>query len=368
MAKEILEIEDDMIVASGFEETPEDQEEVIDKDKASEDDKKAEEEAAVAEAARVAEEEAKAKGDNKALDAKEVVKVLDEGSVKDAQDLKFDSDDQKWVYKMLSEGKDDEVLQALNKKHGYKTMTTEQKAISYLKTLHPSLDDDDLAFKAENEFGIGVEAPDEYASDAEKNGFKAMEIKRKELLHDADGYFTSEAEAFKLPTLPSIEDGDPEYKSYKEFIASQEENEILIKAQEDKLIDMIDTSSAKVETIEIKPTIQLDDREFSFVSEFKLDDNKRKELAEFAKVYTPTQEEQAEFFPEDGKFNMEGYLGRLAQYKFRDQIINAAVKEGIARAREEFVEKDLKNSTLRNNETQQQSTHDIDPYISAMEA
>lgn len=358
MAKENEHIEEDMLMSSGYQENVDDQEIIEDEVPAGETP------AGEAPAGETPAGETPA-GEAPAGEAPAAEKPAEELK----PSLTFENEEQKWVYQMLSEGKDDEVLQALNKKHGYKTMSEEDKAILFLKSLHPSLDDDDLEFKAKMEYGIGEqEEEDEYATDADKALYKARNIKRKELLYEADNYFSAQAEAFKLPALPSVEDSDPDYKSYKEFVASQAEQQATMKEEEAKIIQMIDTASVKVETIEIKPTIQLDDREFSFVSEFKLDENKRKQLAEFAKTYTPSQEEQATYFPEDGKFNMEGYLGHLATIKFSTQIINAAVKQGIAKAREEFVEKDLQNSTLRNSQTQQQSTHTIDPMISAMEA
>jgi len=257
--------------------------------------------------------------------------------------------------------------EAVIKKNQYKSLSAEQKALAFLKEKHPSLNDEDLIFEAAQEYGIGVTDIDlEDLSEEDKRAIKKQEIKRKELMYEADTYFKQQSDAIELPTIPNPIETDEDYKSYKEFVAQQKAQEVEIQKQQLEINTNIDTTSSKLEKIEIEPKITLDEREFSFKSEFKLDENKRKQLAEFAKVYTPTQEEIDEYFPQDGKLNMDGYLSHLATIKFQKQIINSAVKEGIARAREEFVEKDLKNSTLRNNETTQQSNREVDPMIAAM--
>lgn len=261
---------------------------------------------------------------------------------------------------------------ALLKKNEYKSLSAEQKALAYLKEQNPYLDEDDLIFKAAQEYGIGAEALDEedlkLLTDKEKAELKAQEIKRKGLLHEADGYLKAQSDAIELPKIPNPIEADEEYKSYKEQIKLQAEQDAKFAEEQKEVFAVIDNTATKLEKIEIEPKITLDEREFSFRSEFKLDENKRKELAQFAKDYTPTQSELDTYYPQDGKFNAEGYLSHLAERLFHKQIINAAVKEGIAQAREEFVEKDLKNSTLRNNSTMQQSNREVDPEIAAMRA
>lgn len=319
------------------------------------------------------EEEATAE-ETKEVEAIEEEKVEEEDNKSDFVDAKVEEkeavvveevDNSEWL-------KDFEA--ALLKKNEYKSLSAEQKALAYLKEQNPYLDEEDLVFKAAQEFGIGAteisEEDLELMTDSEKRAYKAeikaQEIKRKGLLHQADGYFKEQSDAIELPKIPNPIEADEDYKSYKAQVALQAEQEAQFKKEQDEIFSVIDTASTKIETIEIEPKITLDDSEFTFKSEFKLDENKRKELAEFAKGYTPTQAEIDEYYPQGGKFNAEGYLSHLATIKFSKQIINAAVKEGIATAREKFVEKDLKNSTLRNNETMQQSNREVHPDVAAM--
>jgi len=282
----------------------------------------------------------------------------------------FKSEKSRWMYETLTkEEGDKEVYEALRKKFEPQSYTDEQKAFAFLKEKHPYLDEDDLAFKAASEFGIGVTRLDEDdLTEDDKRALKAQEIKRKELISQADAHFKQQTDSYELPTLPNPLDLDEDYKSYKEFVSAQEKEQEAFKAEQEKVFTEIDTTSLTLEKIEIEPKITLDEREFTFKSEFKLDENKRKQLAEYAKEHIPTQGEVAQFQSEDGKFNMQGYLSHLATIKFQKQIINAAVKEGIAQAREEFVEKDLKNSTLRNNQTMQQTNREVSPEVAAMRA
>jgi hypothetical protein len=282
----------------------------------------------------------------------------------------FKSEKDRWLYETIREGKEKEAYEALRQKFEYESYSSDQKVLAYLKELNPMLDEDDIAFKAASEFGIGAEEyVAELLTEDQKKELKSQEIKRKELLYKADGFFKEKAESFELPSLPNPLDTDEGYKSYKEFQATQAElaeQEVQFKKEQQEMFNQIDSASLKIETIEIEPKIVLDDSEFTFKSEFKLDENKRKQLADFAKVYTPTQEEVKEYFPEDGKFNIPGYLSHLAEIKFSKQIRDAVVKEGIAKAREEFIEKDLKNSTLRNNQSTQQTNREVAPEVSLM--
>jgi hypothetical protein len=51
-----------------------------------------------------------------------------------------------------------------------------------------------------------------------------------------------------------------------------------------------------------------------------------------------------------GKFDYKGYLASLAPTVFAKQLLAAGIRQALHQDRQKFVEGELKNSTLRNND------------------
>ena len=70
---------------------------------------------------------------------------------------------------------------------------------------------------------------------------------------------------------------------------------------------------------------------------------------------------------QNGEFDMKGYMTSLAKKLFAEPIQKAVIKQALAKDREEFTERELKNSTLRNNENGGGNHEEpFDIYTSAM--
>lgn len=271
----------------------------------------------------------------------------------------FKSDKDRWMYEKIKAGEEKEVFEKLNEKYGFERLTDEEKMIAYLGAKHPFLDKEDLAFKAE-EYGIGVESFDEdLLSDSEKKELRKQAIERKGLLAEANDFFKERQEAIELPSLANPLDADEDYKAYKERVKQEEQDKVEQEEYNKQVSIEIDTTAKVLEKIGVEVKINIDNGEFDVDVQFDLDDKRRKELAEFAKDYIPTQE-QIKAHTANGKFDMKGYMTSLANIKFAKQILNAAVKQAIVKDREAFEARELKNSTLNNREVNQQVPAEMD--------
>lgn len=322
-----------------------------------------------AEAQRQREEEERAAEEEKqkALAQAEKPKKWDEGL----------SDQAKFVLEKLSKGEDREVFELLKNKFGYENLSEEQKALTFLAEKHPELDHDDLVFLAQQEYGIGAEAYTkaelDLMSDEQKSTLRKQEIDRKKLLSTADKFFAEKATNIEIPALPNPLDEDEGYKEYQSFKSQQEE--LRLKQEEQAKIDEeydrkieeeVKSTALEIEVLPIDLKIDLDQGEFALKSEFKLDDAKKKQLADYALEYTPTQGEIKAHQDQSGKLDMKGYMTMLAKRLFSDQINKAALKQALSKDREEFTERELKNSSLRNNDNMQFADREEAFEVSAM--
>lgn len=290
----------------------------------------------------------------------EVAKVLPEPE--------FKSDKDRWIYEKIKAGEDKEVYEKLRDKYEYESYNEEKKMLSFLAVKYPFLDEEELRFKAEDEYGIGKQEIDEDdLTEEEKRANKKQGIERKGLLSEADRYFTDKAETIELPTLANPLDADEDYKSYKERVKADEAARIESEKQVSELNKQIENTAKSLNQIGVEVKIEsIDDGEFALNVQFDFDDKKKTQLADFAKVYTPTQAQIEARTDQNGEFDMKGYMTDLANQLFSKQIMKAAIKQAIVKDRESFEARELKNSTLNNREVQQQTSTDVDLYSQLM--
>lgn len=255
--------------------------------------------------------------------------------------------------KKFIEVEDEKALYTqLHSKYQYEGMSSEQKALSFIKQQNPELDDNEVAFLAASDYNIGVEKPDEAdMTDEQQIAWRKQEISRKQLLSKADAYFSEEANKMALPDYDPL-DLDPDYKEYR-TISQQQKAEA--KEREDKINYInteIETNAATISEITVTVEIDIDEGKLAIPINFKFTKEKQEQLADFAKRYVPTTSEyEAHNDPKTGKFDYKGYVESLAPTCFAKEIAKAGMRQALASDRTNFIEKELKNSTLRNNDT-----------------
>ncbi len=253
------------------------------------------------------------------------------------------------------------LFQKLNAKYGHTTMKAEEKAIAYLREQNPELDEKEIAFLAESDYGIGLERPDiEELTTEQIAALNRQDIARKKLTSQADKHFASKAEQVALEDYDPL-DLDPEYKEYR---TTQQARQAEQTAREQHIADVTEQIQTNVKAIsEIADTfeIDLDESKLAVPISFKLDANGQKKLEDFALRYTPSKEEYDQFNdPKSGKFDYKGYMQHIAPMAFAKEIAKASIKQGISQSREKFVETELKNSTLRNNDVSDTQVRKVD--------
>lgn len=246
------------------------------------------------------------------------------------------------------------LYETLNNKFQHEKMKPEEKALSFLAKHNPELDDKDLAFLAMTEYGIGVEPlADEELTDQQKIEIRKQDISRKKLLKQADDYFTEEASKVSLPDYDPL-DLDPDYKEFRTNGEKAKDEQKQREERTQNIITELETNSKTISEITESVEIELDEGKFAVPVKFKLNEEKQNQLADFAKRYTPTQAEYDAFNdPKTGKFDYKGYMESLAPIAFAKDIAKAGMKQALAQDRQQFIEKELKNSTLRNNDVSQ---------------
>lgn len=333
---------------------------------------------ATAETERLAQEQADA--DAKAKQEEEEGKALAEAEKSKQQQeapKKWDeglSDQAKFVLDKLAKGEDKEVYELLSNKFGHEKLSAEEKAIAFLAEKNPYLEREDLLFMAASKYGIGAEEEDEsLLTDEQKKELKNQSIERKGLLNQAEQHFKDKAININIPTLPNPLDEDEGYKEYKTYkeqqqtLQEEQAKQAELDAQfERETSERVNKTALEIDALALDVKFELDKSEFALNSEFKLDDAKKKQLTDYALEYTPTQAEFKAHQNQNGELDMKGYMTALAEKLFAPQIRQALIKQAIAKDREEFTERELKNSTLRNNENMQHADVEVPFEISAM--
>ena len=281
--------------------------------------------------------------------------------------LEFESEEGRYLYDKLSKGELEDAYEALRQKFEGKSLSEEQKILSYLKVKNPYMDADDIAFTAATDYGIGIDPIDEdaYLTDEQKSELRKQGIKKKALLGEAQGYFDEKANVAKLPTLSNPLDTDQDYLTYKQSILEREKAETESKQNLEKLYKEVDTVTSALNSIPITDKIALDEGEFDLSTQFTLDDAKKKQLAEHVKDYTPTKAE-IKASTIDGEFDMKGYIQIQAEKLFHKQIQKSVLKEALAKRMDNFFEKELTNSSLKNSESTQQTSIEVPWEVAAM--
>ena len=274
----------------------------------------------------------------------------------------------RWIADTLAkENGEEEVYNAIKDKFEYKSYTPEQKVLSYLAAQNPELDENEILFMAGQEYGIGVDIDpnDPELTPDEKKALRIRDINRKKAVSEADKFFSEKSKSITLPSLPNPLDNDEGYKEYQNYKTQQQEIQKQQEAQQkeiDAVLAEIDTTAKSFKKLDIDLKFDLDGGEFAIKSDFKMDEQKQKQLADYAKRYQPSAEEVKAFTDPNGKFDMKGYMDQLANQCFAKQLIKAAVKQALSKDRERFVENDLYNNKLRNNEISESTTITQEPW------
>jgi hypothetical protein len=257
---------------------------------------------------------------------------------------------------------EEKLAELLDKKYGYKKMKPEEKALAFIKNQNPELDDNEILFIAANDYGIGVDRVDETDLTSEQAlELKKQDIARKKLLSQADNYFAEQASQVQLTAEDPLE-LDPAYKTYREQAAANEQLRAQQEQRKQEVLTEITSASKKVSDLKIPVEIDIDDSKLAIDVNFKLDENKQKELVSYAERYIPSDAEVAQFTDTStGKFDFGGYLAEQANKLFAKDIIKAGIRQALAHDRQQFIEKELKNSTLRNNDVSQTADRKVDP-------
>jgi len=247
-------------------------------------------------------------------------------------------DDEKSIYEML------------DKKYRPDRMKPEEKALAFIAKENPGLEDDELMFIASSEYGIGVTKPDEAElTDEQVIALKKQDIARKQLFLKADNYFKDEASKIELNAVDPIEDNE-EFKTYRQQQAEQAQRQAEQEQNLQNTIQQITKATNSISELSVPTEIDIDDRKFAVDVKFKVDADKQKQLIDYSKRYSPTDAEIAQFTDTEGKFDFKSYQAELANRLFYKDIVKAALRQGLSQDREAFIEKELKNSTLRNND------------------
>lgn len=256
---------------------------------------------------------------------------------------------------------EEKLAELLDRKYGYKKLNPEEKALAFIKEQNPELDDNEILFIAANDYGIGVEKPSEEDLTSEQAlELKKQDIARKKLYSQAESFFAEQASKVELAGEDPLE-LDPAYKTYKEQIAEQERVRVQQAEKYKETIQEVKSAAKSISDYKIPEEIDLDGSKFAFEINFKMDDKKQAELVAYTERYTPTEDEIAQYTDTTtGKFDWKGYMGYMAEKAFEKDIRKAAIRQALAQDRQQFIEKELKNSTLRNNDVSKVSDTKID--------
>jgi hypothetical protein len=254
--------------------------------------------------------------------------------------------------KKFIEVADEEALyKQLHSKHAYKSMSAEEKAIAFIREQNPEYSDEDVSFVAMSEYGIGAEKPTEEdkLNDEQVIALRKQDIARKKLISQADNYFKAQADAITLPDTDPLE-LDQNYKTYREQAATQKADAQKAEQHINEINTNFDKHALKIPEIVENIEIDIDDRKFAVPVNFKMDAKKQEQLADFAKRYQPSKTEfDAYNDPETGKFDYDGYMKSLIPMAFGKELSKAATRQALSQDRDEFISKELKNSSLKDN-------------------
>lgn len=257
---------------------------------------------------------------------------------------------------------EEEIYNKLNQKYGYAKLSDEQKAMSYLKAQNPTLTDNQLAFLAAEKYGIGVEAPNE--EDLTSDQIKALrfqDIDRSTLYSQAKSHFETLAEQVQLDAVDPLDTDE----GYKQWATDTQTRQQQAQAQEERLNLLrqnIETAAKEISDISETLEIDIDDRKLAVDVNFKLSAEKQAQLIDFADRYKPSDAEVKQFTnSQTGQVDFKGYLTYLSRMVFAKDMAVASMRQGITKKMDDFIQGELKNSTLRANETSRLVDVKVDP-------
>ena len=254
-----------------------------------------------------------------------------------------------------------EVYETLSKKYRYENMKPEEKALAFIAKENPGLDEDEILFIASSEYGIGVAKPDmDDLTDEQVVALRKQDIARKQLLNKADSYFNEEASKITLNGIDPLEDNE-DFKSFRQQRTEQERIKLEQQRNYENTIKEVTNAVKSISELKVPAEIDIDDRKFAVDVTFKMDAEKQQKVIDYSKRYSPSDDEVKQFTDATtGKFDWKGYHSELANRLFYKEIAKAGLRQGLSQDREHFIEKELKNSTLRNNDVSQTVQKDFD--------
>lgn len=246
------------------------------------------------------------------------------------------SDEAKPIYDILKEGKTDELYEYLRKsREDYSKWSTEDLLRQKLQNEYPNMSKQDIEEIITHDYMLGHELSDEDRENLTPAQIKEFEINKKraesKAIRDAESMRNALEASKKEIVLPKIDKlepvapaPDPNEPTPEQIAQAQREWEAEVEAELPKVKDL---------SFEFK--IGEDGDVLS--TNFKLEGDQEKAVATAIKTI---------YEPGDEKLTMAQLAEKTAFKLFGRQILNTAIKDAVAKAKEKFVERELKQIDL----------------------
>lgn len=246
------------------------------------------------------------------------------------------SDEAKPIYEILKEGKTDELYEYLRKsREDYSKWSTEDLLRQKLQSEYPGMSKQDIEDIITHDYMLGHELSEEDRENLTPTQIRDFEINKKRAearaKQDAESMRNALEASKKEIVLPKIDKlepvapaPDPNQPTPEQIAQAQKEWEAEVNAELPKVKDL---------NFEFK--IGEDGDVLS--TNFKLEGEQEKAVADAIKTT---------YEPGDEKLTMAQLAEKTAFKLFGRQIMNAAIKDAVAKAKEKFVERELKQIDL----------------------
>lgn len=242
-------------------------------------------------------------------------------------------DEARQIYDLLKENKTDELYDYLRKsKEDYSKWSTEDLLRHKLKSEYPNLSESDVEEIITHDYKLGYELTEEDRDNLTPAQIKQWEMDKKmaqaKAMRDAEAIRNSLESSKKEIVLPKIDKletvVDPNQPTPEQIEVAQKQWEAEVDAELPKFKDF--NFDFKVgEDGDVLSTT------------FKLEGDQEKAVAQALKTT---------YEPGDEKLTMAQLAEKTTFKLFGRQILNAAVKDAVAKAKEKFVERELKQIDL----------------------
>jgi hypothetical protein len=246
-------------------------------------------------------------------------------------------DESKEIYEILKAGKVDELYEYMSKSRAdYSSLSTADLLAIKLKQDNPKMSDEDIKDILVHDYQVGYELTEEdkdnmsprELAEWERNKKNADIRARRDAENMRDALEASKKELIlpKIETIKPVVGEDPNAITEEQIAQAQEAWEL-----------EVDTKLPS--TKEFSFEISVGDEGEKIATAFKL---------EGAQEEAVKQSLKSVYEPGDEKLPFEQLVEKHTFKLFGKQILAAAVKDAVAKAKETFVEKELKRVDLRN--------------------